>query len=261
MSEIQFFEKGKGQPLILIHGFCETGRMWADFSEALSDKFRVICPDLPGIGNSPISKDQISMEETAVLLEEWLDSNQIENPIVIGHSLGGYVALALLELLGNRIKAIGLFHSTALADDTAKKEIRNKTITFLRKNGVDKFVKSFIPPLFPENRLEELSQEIDNAVEDARRSSLEGLVAFTGAMRDRKDRLEILKHFTGQKLLIAGTEDSAVKIEASRSQKDAFTHYIELHGVGHMGMIEQKEETIRIVRQFALETLRLKPFS
>lgn len=255
MSAIDFFEKGSGQPLILIHGFCETARMWTDFADKLSADFRVICPNLPGTGGSPISGDQITLEEVAVLLEEWLDENRIENPIVIGHSLGGYVTLALLELMGSRLKAVGLFHSTAFADDQAKKDMRDRTILFLKKNGVDKFVTSFVPPLFPENRREELSKEIDRAIEDAKSSTLDGLIAFAGAMRDRKDRLDVLKDYPGTKLLIAGTEDGAVKIEASREQKDAFTYYFELDGVGHMGMIEQKEQTLRIVRDFCLKSL------
>jgi len=250
MSSIHFFEKGKGQPLILIHGFCETSRMWIDFANELSNEFQVVCPDLPGCGDSPISGNQTSLEEVAVQLEEWLEENQLENPIVIGHSLGGYVTLALLELMDSRLKAVGLFHSTAFADDTDKKEMRNRTITFLKKNGVEKFVSSFVPPLFPENRREELSAEIDQAILEAKRCSLDGLIAFSGAMRDRKDRLSILKDFQGPKLLIAGTEDGAVKIEASRAQKEAFTEYVELSGVGHMGMIEQKEKTLEIVRNF-----------
>ena len=252
MAAIHFFEKGKGQPLVLIHGFCETSRMWTDFAEKLSTDFRVICPDLPGIGDSPISSDQITLEEVAVLLEEWLDSNNIQAPIVIGHSLGGYVALALLELMGSRLKAVGLFHSSAFADAADKKEVRDRAIVFLKKHGVDKFVTSFVPPLFPENRREELSAEIERAIEEGKRSSLDGLVAFTGAMRDRKERVDVLKSFSGPKLLIAGTEDGAVKIEASRAQKDAFTHYVELEGVGHMGMVEKKEETLTLIREFAL---------
>ena len=254
MSEINFFEKGKGQPLVLIHGFCESCNMWEPFADSLSKDFRVICPDLPGFGDSPISGDQISLEEVAVMLEDWMESNRIENPIVIGHSLGGYVALALLELMGSRLKAIGLFHSTAFPDDADKKEMRNRTIVFLKKNGVEKFVTSFVPPLFPENRRDELSKEIEWAIEDAKRSSLNGLLAFTAAMRDRKDRLEILKHFLGPKLLIAGTEDGAVKIESSRAQKEAYSNYIELQGVGHMGMVEEREKTLEVVKEFCLKS-------
>jgi pimeloyl-ACP methyl ester carboxylesterase len=226
--------------------------MWEYFTDSLSQDFRVICPDLPGFGDSPISGDQISLEEVAVMLEDWMESNQIENPIVIGHSLGGYVSLALLELMGNQIKAIGLFHSTAFPDDADKKEMRNRTMDFLKKNGVEKFVTSFVPPLFPEKRRDELAKEIQAAILDAKRSSLNGLIAFSVAMRDRKDRLEVLELFSGPKLLIAGTEDGAVKIESSRAQKTAYSQYIELPGVGHMGMVESRDETLEIVRSFAL---------
>ncbi|TDQ17145.1 pimeloyl-ACP methyl ester carboxylesterase [Algoriphagus boseongensis] len=251
MSLLNFFEKGKGQPLVLIHGFCETSRMWDEFAEELSQDFRVICPDLPGCGDSPIEKHHISLEEVAVILEDWMEENAIQNPIVIGHSLGGYVTLALLELMGSKLKGVVLFHSTAFADDVDKKEMRNRTITFLKKNGVEKFVTSFVPPLFPESKREELSKEIDSAIQEAKRCSLEGLIAFSGAMRDRKERLDVLKTFSGPKLLIAGTEDGAVKIQSSRAQKDAFTNYVELEGVGHMGMVESKKETLEIVRDFA----------
>lgn len=249
---IHFFDKGSGQPLVLLHGFCESGRMWNYFADKLSASFHILCPDLPGFGDSPIGEDQISLEEVAVQLEEWMEDNQIHDPIIIGHSLGGYVALALLELMGNRIKAVGLFHSTAFPDDEDKKGMRNRTITFLKKFGVEKFVTSFVPPLFPESRREEFAAEIESAIEDAKRSSLDGLIAYAGAMRDRKDRLEILRNFAGPKLLIAGTEDGAVKVEASRVQKDAFSHYVELQGVGHMGMVEEREKTLEVVREFCI---------
>ena len=252
---IHFFEKGTGQPLVLLHGFCESGNMWTYFAEKLSESFRVICPDLPGFGDSSLDGDQISLEEVAVQLEEWMEENHIDSPIVIGHSLGGYVTLALLELMGNRIKAVGLFHSTAFPDDEDKKEMRNRTILILKKNGVEKFVSSFVPPLFPEKRREELSAEIESAIDDAKRSSLDGLVAYAVAMRDRKDRLENLRNFAGPKLLIAGTEDGAVKIEASRAQKDAVSHYVELQGVGHMGMVEEREKTLEVVREFCFSAI------
>lgn len=250
---IHFFEKGQGQPIVLIHGFCEISEMWRSFAEELSSDFRVICPDLPGFGKSPIASDQITLEEVAVQLEEWMAENQISNPIVIGHSLGGYVALALLELIGSKMKAIGLFHSTAFPDDQEKKEMRDRTVIFLMKNGVDKFVTTFVPQLFSEARRDELQKQIDLAIEQAKESTLEGLIAFTRAMRDRKDRLEVLEHFSGPKLLIAGTLDGAVKIEASRAQKDAFTDYFELEETGHIGMVEKREETLKIVRNFCVK--------
>lgn len=171
MASIRFFEKGEGQPLVLIHGFCEIGEMWTDFAASLSEEFRVICPDLPGCGKSPLTLSQNTLEEVAVQLEEWMEENDIIDPIVIGHSLGGYVTLALLELMGNKIKAVGLFHSTAFADDEEKKRMRDRTVIFLKKHGVDKFVTSFVPPLIPEHKREEFQAEIEVALAQAKQST------------------------------------------------------------------------------------------
>lgn len=250
MSSLQFFAKGQGQPVVLIHGFCETSEMWSEFAEALSTDFKVICPNLPGCGKSPLSFSHIKLEEVAVTLEEWIEENNIQNPIVIGHSLGGYVTLALLELMGSKLKAVGLFHSTAFADDEEKKGMRDRTVIFLKKHGVDTFVTSFVPPLIPEHKRDNFHVEIAEAIDQAKRCTLDGLIAYTKAMRDRKERFEVLKNFSGSRLMIAGTLDGAVKIDASRTHKEAVTDYFELEGVGHLGMIEQKKECIEILRGF-----------
>jgi pimeloyl-ACP methyl ester carboxylesterase len=252
---LHFFEKGQGHPLLLLHGFCESGEMWHYLADSLSTQYRVICPDLPGFGNSALTHPIQSLEEVAEQLEGWMQAEQIQNPIVMGHSLGGYVALALLERMGNRIKAIGLLHSTAFGDDLEKKEIRNRTLTFLKKHGAAKFVTSFVPQLFPDHRRIELAEAMAQAIEDGKRSSLEGLLAYTVAMRDRKDRLGVLQQFAGPKLLLAGTLDGSVKIESSRAQQEVFTHYIELEGVGHLGMVEEKEKTLAVVQDFVREVL------
>jgi pimeloyl-ACP methyl ester carboxylesterase len=252
---LHFFEKGQGPALLFLHGFCETGEMWRHFADSLSTQYRVICPDLPGFGNSPLSDSIQSLEEVAERLEHFLDDQHIQHPIVLGHSLGGYMALALLERMGDRIQAIGLLHSTAYADDLEKKEMRNRVLTFLNKHGAAKFVSSFVPQLFPEHRREELGDAMAHAIEDGQRSSLEGLLAYTVAMRDRQDRIAVLQQFAGPKLLLAGTEDGSVKIDSSRAQQKYFTHYTELEGVGHLGMVEEKEKTLAVVQDFVREVL------
>jgi pimeloyl-ACP methyl ester carboxylesterase len=252
---LHFFEKGQGPALLFLHGFCETGEMWRHFADSLSTLYRVVCPDLPGFGNSPLSDPIQSLEEVAERLEHFLDDQHIQHPIVLGHSLGGYVALALLERMGDRIQAIGLLHSTAFADDLEKKEMRNRVLIFLNKHGAAKFVSSFVPQLFPEHRREELGDAMAHAIEDGQRSSLEGLLAYTVAMRDRQDRIAVLQQFAGPKLLLAGTLDGAVKIDSSRAQQKYFTHYTELEGVGHLGMVEEKEKTLTVVQEFVREVL------
>ncbi|SMD42033.1 Pimeloyl-ACP methyl ester carboxylesterase [Aquiflexum balticum DSM 16537] len=247
---IAFSQKGTGQALILIHGFCESKEMWKTFSDHLSKSYQVFCPDLPGFGESPLDQTQISLEETAVLLQEWMEENHIHHPFIIGHSLGGYVTLALAELMGQELKAIGLFHSTAFADDEEKKKTRNKTIDFVKKNGVDKFIDSFVPPLFSEQHRASQSEKIEELISFGKRSSKQGILAFIAAMRDRKDRFDVWKTFQGPKLMIAGDLDPAVKVESSRLHQPFGTLYHEMIGVGHMGMFEQQEEALRTIEKF-----------
>lgn len=247
---IHFFEKGQGQPLILLHGFCESSELWNPLAMELSKSVRVLCPDLPGFGQSPLSHSRFTLEDIAEQLEAWMELHGIHAPILLGHSLGGYLALALLERLGTKVKAIGLLHSTALADEKEKIETRNRTLIFLKKYGVEKFVTSFIPPLFSERNQVQFREEIESLILRAKPCQVETLMAYTLAMRDRKERLTLIKEFSGPSLLLAGTEDLAVKIESSRAQKGAFTHYVELAGVGHMGIIEDREKVLEKVQQF-----------
>ena len=119
---INFVSFGQGKPLILIHGFCESKEMWITHSKELAKTHIVYCIDLPGFGESPLRQDSITLEEVAVMLHDWMEENRIYHPTVIGHSLGGYVALAMAELMENDLAAIGLFHSTAFPDDEEKKK-------------------------------------------------------------------------------------------------------------------------------------------
>lgn len=250
---IKFSRQGSGPAVILIHGFCESKEMWKAFAQELSKNYTVYCPDLPGFGESPLAANTISLEETAVLLHEWMEENKIHNPIVIGHSLGGYVTLALTELIGSELKGIGLFHSSAFADNDEKKKTRNKTIDFIKKFGVDKFIESFVPPLFSDQHLVEQREKIDELIAWGKMSSKKGVLAFIAAMRDRKDMFVVWKTYQGPKLMIAGELDGSVLIEVSRQHQPYASRYYELTGTGHMGMFEEREKTLEMVKEF-LET-------
>ncbi len=246
---MHYTKEGHGKPVVLLHGFCESGLIWETFSKKLSENFQVFCPDLPGFGKSILDKESISLEEMAVIFQEWLEENNIKQPIVIGHSLGGYVTLALAELMGAELRAIGLFHSTALADDEAKKEVRNRAIQFVKKHEVKKFTDTFVPPLFDTSSDMAYSDEILKVQKIAEKTSLNGFIAFTEAMRERKDRTQIIQDFGNPTLFLAGLYDQAVPIENSRKHQFWVTDYVEV-ACGHMGMFEKPEETLKIVREF-----------
>lgn len=247
---LAFTKQGAGPTLILIHGFCESKEMWTAFARELSKSYTVYAVDLPGFGDSAFEQSSISLEEAAVAVHDWMEQGKISQPAVIGHSLGGYVALAMAELDGASLKAIGLFHSTAFKDDEEKIGIRNRTLSFIKKHGVEKFVDSFVPPLFSEQHRIEQGEAIAQLIERGKKSSKKGVLAFIEAMRDRKDRMDVWKNFPGPKLMIAGSLDASVKIEASRQHQPFASHYHELPETGHMGMFEEPEKTLQLMEGF-----------
>jgi pimeloyl-ACP methyl ester carboxylesterase len=131
---------GNGSPVMLVHGFGEDGRVWENQEEVLQKNFQLIIPDLPGSGQSAATED-LSMEGMARVLKLVLDDAGIESCIMIGHSMGGYITLAFAEFFPKMLKAFGLFHSTAYADNEDKKTARRRGIEFILEQGPVKFLE------------------------------------------------------------------------------------------------------------------------
>jgi len=172
---------------------------------------------------------------------------------MIGHSLGGYVGLAFAEKYPDKLKGLGMFHSTAFADSEEKKQNRDKTMSFIERNGVDLFAKSFVQPLFCKHRKETFAQEIAEAQEVVRQTPITTILKATAAMKARPDRTHVLKNADYPILYIIGEQDLAVPLEQSKAQchipKKSIVHI--LKNVGHMGMIEEKEKSVDIIAAFA----------
>jgi len=249
---LEYNDTGHGFPLILLHGFCESRTLWKYCEKELAAHYRVITPDLPGFGESRLEEPTVSMEYFAEQINSLLDNLKIEKCVMVGHSLGGYVMLAFAEKYESRLAGIGMFHSTAFADTEEKKENRNKTIDFILKHGVPMFAESFVPPLFSLKNRELFKSEIRELIHTASNSSEAGVIETTKAMRDRKDRTDVLKTVKIPVLFVVGKLDSAVPLEKSMEQchlpKHSIVHFLE--STGHMGMIEKKSETIKILYHF-----------
>jgi pimeloyl-ACP methyl ester carboxylesterase len=130
---ISYIAAGGGNAVVLLHGFGVDSAAWNAQINYLQENYRVIAPDLPGIGVSEFTSD-VSMEGVAAIVKEILDAEEIEQAAVIGHSLGGYIALAFAEKYPELLSGLGLFHSTAVADNEEKKASRKKGIAFTDKH-------------------------------------------------------------------------------------------------------------------------------
>jgi pimeloyl-ACP methyl ester carboxylesterase len=252
---LSYTELGKGSAVLLVHGFCEDQSLWSDYAQHLSAQYHVIVPDLPGFGqSSPELSEAVTMEYYARRVHEVLDVTlQTEERVTfIGHSLGGYVGLAFAALYPERIDGLGLFHSTALADNEEKKQSRNKVAQYIQDKGVPAFTDNFVEPLFDAGNRVRLKNEIEKVKQQARQTTKEGAVAATLAMKERSDRTQVLKTCKVPVLFIVGKKDTSIPLEKSMEQLHlpAKSMAYLLDNVGHMGMIEEQEECLVVVKAF-----------
>jgi pimeloyl-ACP methyl ester carboxylesterase len=250
MSELSFSKIGKGHPIILLHGFPMNSSVWDFFALGLSKDFTVYTIDLPGFGGSPIlEKKDFTIEDVANSILVFIKEKNITNSLLIGHSLGGYVALSMVEKDPDLFSAFSLFHSTAYADSEDKKQSRTKVLDFIDKNGVETFTTNFITPLFADQN----HPSIKIVREIARLSTAKTVKGFTVAMRDRNDRTDVIKNFSRPILLIGGEKDGGISVASLQAQA-ALSNKTELHvlqGVAHMGMFENPMEATRIIGAFS----------
>ena len=242
---------GAGKPVMLVHGFGEDGNVWETQVEFLKNNYYLIVPDLPGSGRSEMIAD-MSMEGMAEVLHSIIHEENIDQWTVIGHSMGGYITLALVESYWNHVKAFGLFHSSAFADTEEKKETRKKGIEFINKNGAFEFLKTATPNLFSPNSKSQIPNSIEQFISTLANFSPDSLVAYYNAMMRRPDRTSILKNSKNPVLFVAGEHDNAIPLNDVLKQchlpEKSYFHVLKKSG--HMGMMEEPENANRILEEY-----------
>ena len=241
--QIAFTAQGKGEAIVLLHGFLENSTMWENVIPALEKNYQVITIDLLGHGNTERLGYIHTMEEMAQTVSYVLDHLQIEKTSFLGHSMGGYVALAFAELFPTRIQKLLLLNSTPLADSPERVDNRNRAIRLVKQNK-DAFISMAITNLFGKESREQLREKINILIKEAQQLPTENIVAVMEGLKTRKDRTHILKNFTVEKIFLAGEEDEIVPLESLQELvKETHTQLKTFKG-GHMTHLEAKEELL-----------------
>ncbi|HEV9035524.1 MAG TPA: alpha/beta hydrolase [Puia sp.] len=243
-------DKTKDLPVMLIHGFAEDSTVWDGIASRLENTCRLLIPDLPGSGSSPLPEGEISIDTLAAHCVGLLEKENLDRCIFIGHSMGGYITLAIAEHYPEKVLAFGLFHSTAYADTEEKKANRRKSIDFIRQYGATPYIRQSTPNLFAAGTREHRPQLVENMILRYSGFSGEALVAFLNAMMQRPDRLSVLERFTV--LFIIGEKDQIVPMEQSlkQSHMPPISQVRVLREAGHMGMLEDPDAGSGAIRSF-----------
>jgi pimeloyl-ACP methyl ester carboxylesterase len=248
-TKISYTDSGKGAAIVFLHGFLENKEMWTEYVSLFSEKFRVITIDLLGHGESDCLGYVHSMEENANVVQEVLKDLKIQKATILGHSMGGYVALAFAELYPQHIQKLVLLNSTAKEDSAEKKLNRTRAIKAVKQNYVS-FVSLAIANLFSEKNRTKLTNEIEKVKEQALKTPLQGIIASLEGMKIRKDREALLHENRFPVLLVLGKKDPVLNYEESLSQIEDTTVDLVSFDDGHMSHIENKEELKPILQEF-----------
>lgn len=256
---LKYDEQGSGSPVVLIHGFPLCRMMWQPQAAALSDAgFRVLCPDLPGFGESSLAEGPVTMSMYADAVIGLLDEIGIDKAVVGGMSMGGYVLLNMVERYPERLTGAMFLVTRAAADDAAGRQKRTALAEAVSAGDERIVSDTFSKVLFSTNTAEINPQLVAEVRRWMESTSAAGLVGGLLAMRDRDDSLAKLKGFALPSLVVGAEQDLAVPIEHCRIMAgllpDAKLQIIP--GAGHMANLEQPElfnaALLTFLRQFKL---------
>lgn len=241
-GKIHYTDDGNGRAVVLLHGFLESSKMWENYLPHFVGKTRrVVCIDLPGHGESDTFGYVHDMELMAGAIKAVLKELNLRRVVLVGHSMGGYAAMAFAEFFPDNVKGICLFCSTARNDSDLRKTAREEAIKLVKQDHKS-FIRKSIPLLFrPENR-KIFKPEINALKKEALRMSPRAIVAALKGMKNRKDREIILRFNPYPVHFIIGKEDSVLlwsDLIAQTKHSDNVTYSL-FEESGHMGFLEDE---------------------
>jgi len=251
-KRISCTDSSGGYPVVLIHGYLETSESWNGFKDKLAGDFRVIAVDLPGHGSSDLTGAIQTMEDMASSVKLLLDSLGIQRFFLIGHSLGGYVTLAFLEMFGDSLSGYCLFHSHPFPDSDEAMEKRKKEISLAREGKKDQFFPGNITRMFADTNLAIFSMEAEKAKVIASTITADAIVAVLNGMMLRPSRLSVVEEGKVPFLWILGALDNYIPCDIMKTKVrlPGNASLVILDNSGHMGFIEEQDRSVSIVKDF-----------
>lgn len=249
---IWYTDTGKGTPIVLIHGYLESSEIWTGFGERLSTTCRILAIDLPGHGRSEVYSETHSMEMMADIVREILENLKIEKVVVIGHSLGGYVTLAFLDLYPHMLSGYCLFHSHPLPDTPEATEKRLREISIVLAGKKDLMYPDNVEKMYAAMNLDKLQGAVRRSKKIAADIPGNGIIALLNGMMKRPSRVGIMEEGRVPCLWILGTMDNYIPFGAIQEKvKLPSNARIEvLRNSGHLGFVEEEEHSAEVIREF-----------
>lgn len=238
--------------VVLLHGYLESLLVWDDFVPLLYKQVRVVTLDLPGHGISVVEGEIHTMDFLADTVAAALKELGIERCTLVGHSMGGYVALAFCERHPEMLDGVVLFSSTPNADTPEKAENRKREIALVQAGKKDLLAQIAPAAGFAEQNRTRMQDAIEDLTEQVFITEEQGVIALLNGMTARKDQNQMLRDSKVRQLFIFGCKDSYIPQEAA--EQIAANHpqaqIVWLQNSGHMGFLEEPEAAAQALLAF-----------
>ena len=248
MQHIYISDEGKGFPLVLVHGFLVSSKIWEPQINFFKDYFRVITPDLPGFGKSSKIKSLDSINAMAKIVLELLKKRDIKKFNLMGHSMGGMVVQEMAIISGDKINKLICYSTGSIGDIPGRFESIDTSREKLKKHGIENTANRISKKWFIEGDKAKYFYLCNNAnkatSEEAADNALIALKNWRG--------LENLKHIKNKTLIIWGDKDTTYNFD----QVDTLNQNIPnskievIKGCSHNMHLEIPEKFNEIVKNF-----------
>jgi pimeloyl-ACP methyl ester carboxylesterase len=253
-GKIYYSDTGEGEIVVLLHGYLETSDIWNGFAKKLAGKFRIIAIDLPGHGLSKVYGECHTMEFLAGAVKGLLDNLNIKRMFLAGHSMGGYVVLAFLEMFPDMLNGYCLFHSHPFSDSSEIHEKRETQVKIVRSGKKYLIYPESVTTMYATVNLYKFREAVQRSKDIASTIRDEGIIAVLNGMMKRPSRIKFMEAGKVPCLWILGKLDNYISCEGmqSRIKLPSNAKMIVLEKSGHMGFIEEEDLSVRVVIDFVM---------
>jgi 3-oxoadipate enol-lactonase len=260
--ELAYVDRGAGSPVLLAHGFPLDHTMWSAQIDALADRCRVIAPDLRGFGQSSLAKGDaergVSMERYADDLAELLDALGVGEPIVlVGFSMGGYIAWQFVRNYASRLRALVQCDTKAAADTQEARAGRLKMAEKVAEWGSSRVAEMMGPKLFAARTFETKPDVVAAIRRIVERTSPAAIAAAQRGMAARPDMTSFLPNIKLPTLVVGGAEDAISPPQEMRAIAAAIPNaqFFEIPNAGHMTTMENAQAVNSALLEFVARSI------
>jgi pimeloyl-ACP methyl ester carboxylesterase len=242
--QLAYDDTGLGQPVVLLHGYPFNRSMWTEQVSALSNRYRVITPDLRGLGESDATPGAATMNRMAQDTAALLDRLEISRAVVGGLSMGGYVALAFYKQFPSRVRALVLADTRPQADTEDGKQTRFQQADKALADGMAGIADSMLPKLLTPETVSKHPEIVKRVRDMMLKTKPEGAASALLGMAEREDQTPLLSRITCPTLILVGREDPITPVQDSEKmhREIAGSRLVVIENASHVSNLERTEQ-------------------